>query len=90
MRYTPLASTPTKGAWMKVTNPKRIATARRKLGYTQTDLAALVGVTQQYVSLLESGADSDCSERVALAITRRLNLELEDVFTERHAPKAGA
>ena len=72
---------------MKVSNPELIASTRRKLGYTQTTFAALVGVTQQYVSLLESGADTDCSERVALAITRSLGLEPGDVFTEPEATR---
>ena len=68
---------------MKVTNPRRIALARRKRGYTQADLAALVGCTQQYISMLEGGADTDCSERLALAICKRLDIELEDAFEER-------
>ena len=65
---------------MKITNPRRIALARRKRGYTQADLAALVGCTQQYISMLEGGADTDCSERLALAICKRLDIELEDAF----------
>lgn len=68
---------------MKVTNPKRIALARRKRGYTQANLAALVGCTQQYISLLETGVDADCSEEVAIAICKRLDIELEDAFEER-------
>ena len=65
---------------MKITNPRRIALARRKRGYTQADLAALVGCTQQYISMLEGGVDTDCSERLALAICKRLDIELEDAF----------
>ena len=70
---------------MKVTNPKRIALARRKKGYTQANLAALIGCTQQYVSMLEGGVDNDCSEKMALAVCKRLDLDLEDVFEEAAA-----
>lgn len=75
---------------MKVIDGGRIARKRRRLGYTQTDLAALVGYTQQYISLLERGDDSDCSEEAALKISKRLNCDLEDLFEERStfgAPK---
>ena len=71
------------GAWMNVTNPRRIAIARKKLHYTQANLAALVGCTQQYISALESGTDTDCSEQIALRICKRLGVELEDAFEEK-------
>lgn len=71
------------GVWMKVTNPKRIATRRKRMGYTQTDLAALIGCTQQYVSMLETGIDTDCSEAIARKIAKRLDIDLEEVFEER-------
>ena len=67
---------------MKVTNPKRIYLARKKLDFTQANLAALVGCTQQYISAIESGIDTDCSEKVALAICKRLGIELEEAFEE--------
>lgn len=75
---------------MKVIDGGRIARKRKRLGYTQADLAALVGYTQQYISLLERGDDSDCSEEAALKISKRLNCDLEDLFEERaifSAPK---
>lgn len=75
--------TPITGVWMKCTNPERIARKRKRMSYTQIDLAALVGCTQQYISLIERGDDSDCSERIALAICKRLDMDLEDVFEER-------
>ncbi|WP_210651307.1 helix-turn-helix transcriptional regulator [Nocardioides sp. SYSU D00065] len=56
---------------------------RKDAGYSQTDLAALVGCTQQYISMLENGTDSDCSERIAERIAKRLNVDLEDLFEER-------
>lgn len=71
------------GAWMKVTHPERIARQRRRLGYTQTDLANLVGCTQQYISMIESGKDRDCSEAIAIKIAARLDLDLEVAFESR-------
>ncbi|QXT62721.1 helix-turn-helix transcriptional regulator [Tessaracoccus palaemonis] len=68
---------------MKVTDPQRLARQRRRLGYTQADLANLVGCTQQYISMIERGADRDCSEGMALRIANRLDLDLEDVFDAR-------
>lgn len=75
---------------MKVLHPERIARERRRLGYTQTDLANLVSVSQQYISMLERGDDRDCSEALALRIARRLDLDVEDIFEYRsalHAPR---
>ena len=82
--------TPITGVWMKVTNPGAISRKRKRLNYTQVDLAGLVGCTQQYISLLENGRDSDCSERIALAICKRLDLDMEDVFEERQIFSATA
>ena len=65
---------------MKVTKPELIARERRRLGYTQTDLANLVGVTQQYISMIERGIDRDCSEGLALRIAKRLDIDVEAAF----------
>ena len=80
------------GTWMKVTQPRRIRSARLRRSYTQADLAALVGCTQQYISALESGSDSDCSEKVALAIAKRLDVDLDTIFEEREirAPRSAS
>ena len=71
-----------KGAWMKLTDPARLARLRKRRDYTQADLSALVGCTQQYISALETGADTDCSERIALTICRRLDVDVEDLFLD--------
>ena len=68
---------------MKITHPEKITRARKRAGYTQTDLANLARCSQQYISLIERGEDTDCSERLALAICKRLHLDVEDVFEER-------
>lgn len=72
---------------MRVLDGQRIARARRRYDYSQTDLANMVGVTQQYISLIETGADSDISERVALAIAKRLGADLEYLFDTREIPR---
>ncbi|AZP37856.1 XRE family transcriptional regulator [Acidipropionibacterium acidipropionici] len=75
-----------KGAWMKLTDPARMARLRKRRDYTQSDLSSLVGCTQQYISAMETGADTDCSERIALEICRRLDVDLEDLFRDVTAP----
>ena len=81
MRRTP--RTPTREVWMHVKDPGKLKRRRKDKGYSQADLAALVGCTQQYVSMLENGTDSDCSERIAERIVKRLDVDLEDLFEER-------
>ena len=70
---------------MKVTHPERIRRARQKLDYSQVDLARLVGCTQQYISAMETGADTDVSDEVALRICRRLGIDLEYAFEQRES-----
>ena len=68
---------------MYVKDPGRLRRRRLTMGLTQRQLAALVGSTQQYVSLLESGNDRDCSERITLKLCRWLEVDPEDYFEER-------
>lgn len=65
---------------MRITRPRQIAAARRRCGYTQIDLARLLGCTQQYVSRVERGQERHCSEKFAADLVRRLDLDPEDVF----------
>jgi transcriptional regulator with XRE-family HTH domain len=67
---------------MKVRNAARLKSRRRSRGYTQAQLASLVGCTQQYISALEAGVDHDCSERIANRISKFLDIERDDYFTE--------
>lgn len=69
--------------WMYVKDFSRMRRRRKEKGFSQVQLAALVGCTQQYISLIESGDDRDVSERVADKVCRWLDLETEDVFEER-------
>lgn len=74
---------PTREVWMYVKDPTKLRRRRKDKGLTQQQLAALVGCKQQYVSLLESGNDRDCSERIAEKLCRWLDIDLEDYFEER-------
>jgi transcriptional regulator with XRE-family HTH domain len=71
---------------MYVKDPGRLRRRRTTKGLTQRQLAALVGSTQQYISLLESGKDRDCSERITLKLCRWLEVDPDDYFEERLSP----
>lgn len=73
----------TREVWMIVKEPSKIRRRRKDKDFSQKQLAALVGCTQQYISLLESGKDDDCSEKVAERICKYLDIDLEDYFEER-------
>ena len=68
---------------MRVIDPARIAAARRRRGYTQYDLAALVRCTQATISGLETGNMKRCSEDLANSIAKRLDRDVDELF-ERH------
>lgn len=73
----------TREVWMIVKEPSKIRRRRKAKHFSQQQLAALVGCTQQYISLLESGNDDDCSEKIAERICKYLDIDLEDYFEER-------
>lgn len=68
---------------MFVLDPHRLKLRRKNKGLTQEQLAIFARCTQQYVSLLESGRDRDCSEDIALRVCKALDIELEDYFEIR-------
>lgn len=68
---------------MYVNDAPKLRRRRKDKGFSQKQLAALVDCTQQYISLLENGTDSDCSEKIAERICRWLDIDLEDYFEER-------
>lgn len=69
--------------WMIVKDAAKLRRRRRDKHLSQVQLAALVGCTQQYISLMETGIDRDCTERIAERICRYLDVDLEDFFIER-------
>lgn len=74
--------TPTE-TWMRVIDPTKIRRRRLDKGFTQSQLAALAGCSQQYISMLESGVDHDCSDRIARQVARWLDVNREDLFEAR-------
>lgn len=78
-----LRNSPTREVWMQVKSNTKLRRRRKDKHFSQAQLAALVGCTQQYISLLESGVDDDCSEKIAERICRYLDVDLEDFFEER-------
>lgn len=69
--------------WMIVKDATKLRRRRRDKHLSQVQLAALVGCTQQYISLMETGIDRDCTEKIAERICRYLDVDLEDYFDER-------
>lgn len=68
---------------MLVIDPAKLKRRRKAKGLTQEQLAIFGRCTQQYVSLLESGVDRDCSEDIALRISKALDIDVEDYFEAR-------
>lgn len=81
MRHRPRP--PIREVWMYAIDPPKLKRRRKSLGMSQMQVAVLSKCTQQYVSLLESGRDRDCSEDIAIRICRTLQVELEDYFEAR-------
>lgn len=73
----------TREVWMKVIDPQRIVSARRRRKFSQYDLAALCRCTQATISALETGAMRGCSEDLAKQLAKFLDRDVEDLF-DRH------
>lgn len=69
---------------MKVIDPQRIVSARKRREFSQRDLAALCRCSQAAISALETGAMPNCSEDLAKQLARYLDRDVEDLF-ERHS-----
>ena len=76
--------------WMFVKDGGRIRRRRKDRGLSQVQLAALCGCSQQYISLVEQGDDSDVSEKIAEKICRWLEVDLEDYFDERRTVRTSS
>lgn len=68
---------------MYVIDPDKLKRRRKTRDLTQFQLSVFARCTQQYISLLESGRDRDCSDDIAIRICRALDIELEDYFEAR-------
>lgn len=80
----------TREVWMIVIDPAKLKRRRKSKGLTQEQLAIFARCTQQYVSLLESGTDRDCSEEIALRIAKALDFDVEDYFEARELVRTPA
>lgn len=75
---------------MYVIDPAKLKRRRKGQGLTQSDLAYKAKCTQQYVSILESGNDRDCSEDIAIRIAKTLDVDVEDYFEAREVIRNAA
>lgn len=68
-----------------------ISELRVRMGYSQLKLAELVGVTQYYISYLESGTKSNPSIKIMAALFKALNMSKEEIekFLDIHAKLNG-
>lgn len=65
---------------MKIQTGQMIREARKKAGLNQTKLGELLGVSQNYVSMLEGGKripSLDMLRRIAIVLNKKLNLKLK-------------
>ena len=74
---------PVPEVWMYVKDPGKLRRQRKTKRLTQEQMAVFARCSQQYISLLESGRDRDCSEDIACRIAAVLEIDLEDYFEAR-------
>lgn len=67
--------------YMKPINRERLAKRRKDAGYTQRELAMLCRCTQAAISGLETGNMPNCSADLAKEIAKRLDREVDELFT---------
>lgn len=65
---------------MQVIDPERLKRERQHLGLAQWELAALVGCTQQTISLLETGKMTNLSEELAMKIAKKCKSSWDYLF----------
>lgn len=66
---------------MRVRDPQRLRRARERSPFrTQVELARAMKCTQQYISQLENGDKTTCSDDVAIRLCRFLSIDLEAYF----------
>jgi transcriptional regulator with XRE-family HTH domain len=71
-----------KATWMRLTNPDSIRRRRKRMRYTQRDLAALAGCSHAMIGYLERGTIKTCTRRLAERICERLDIDLEEHFED--------
>lgn len=73
--------------WMQVIDGQKLQRHRKRNGLTQRELAFLVKTSQTTIYLLETGGMKTLTEKLALAIAKRLDMPWEDLFVAREAPR---
>lgn len=71
-----------KAIWMRLKNPDAIRRRRKRMRYSQRDLAALVGCSHAMIGYLERGTIKTCTRQLAEKISDRLDIDLEEHFEE--------
>jgi len=74
---------------------EKIATRRKQLGWSQTDLARTIGIAPSRISEFESGLKTDCNLSTAKRLARALGCSIDYLAgtwdeEEEHASAAGA
>lgn len=69
-----------KGTWMRVKDADRIRRWRKQRRFSQAQLAALVGCSQQMISYLETGVEKTCTSPLGVAIGAWLEVPWEELF----------
>lgn len=72
---------------MKILKPRTIAEARRLRDDRQADVAAKLGVSQQYISRVERGVEKECSPQFARLLCRYLDIDIDEVFDLETTPR---
>jgi putative transcriptional regulator len=73
--------------WMQVRDRDAIKRWRGRRDLTQRQLAFLVGTSQTTIYLLESGGMRTLTEKLAMAIAKRLDVPWEDIFEAKEAAR---
>ena len=68
---------------------EKIATRRKQLGWTQTDLARKIGIASSRISEFENGIKTDCNLSTAKRLARALGCSIDylaDTWDEGEEP----
>ena len=72
---------------------EKIATRRKQLGWTQTDLARKIGIASSRISEFENGIKTDCTLSTAKRLARALGCSIDylaDTWDEGEEPAEAA
>lgn len=67
---------------MRLKNPDALRRRRKRMRYSQRDLASLVGCSHAMIGYLERGTIKTCTRQLAEKLCDRLDIDLEEHFEE--------